>query len=724
MKKRVSYFASFLSMSLLMGVSKCESPHMERDGKPPIDEALEQARRESAQHFEQPRIYRLVRNGKVVWSEGQSSPQLLAGEILDIEGEGFGAGPEIDYSKILVGKIRVLESDIKMYTGHVDIKKAHYFEENKVFDEWAKEIISWTPTRIRFRVPVTTNRGPLVVSVQKRVGSNLSLSLPDEVHSVWDPNSERIGGFFSHKSDVVSKLSEAKLSNAVELSIENKNFKERVLEGQKIFWSYDFNIGSVHNARDLDWKKILEKNALNPITGEKIDPVTTFGAIPITPNLQLPKIARETISFDPYPMPSPLTSVLSGKQLYSGETEPTGYVGYIYASSLSAKTGTKGKWAGFSCVSCHAQAISFPDSKGKTVTRVFPGLPNPEWSLKWTALTKFKGVKGEEEGIEGEVDKSMLIYHMPKGTGEHSLIRSSKDKHSPYHNDFLFSPIAIPNVTTHTPLRRSLSHTEFYAGFEGSYVHSEEPDGAIGSMFAEPLKSLTAYMGVLSKDDELLQKIGIYRWLKEKDFLSDLNSVSEKKFLYSNLNGYPKFNERLERGKNIYSKNCISCHATNFGTGSDENMFPINEVGTYFSPTIFQKEVQGIRSGMMTHLYWVQKRGLLHDTHVRSLEDLVSPDRCNPQSKLYKKYYTLHKDSFKIPVGTPAQAKVTGKHAYFVRVDWDSEHFYWDYQKMLREFGPLELGSKQTITLPKMPHPWCASSNAEVDDLVAYLLTL
>ncbi len=225
MKKRVSYFASFLSMSLLMGVSKCESPHMERDGKPPIDEALEQARRESAQHFEQPRIYRLVRNGKVVWSEGQSSPQLLAGEILDIEGEGFGAGPEIDYSKILVGKIRVLESDIKMYTGHVDIKKAHYFEENKVFDEWAKEIISWTPTRIRFRVPVTTNRGPLVVSVQKRVGSNLSLSLPDEVHSVWDPNSERIGGFFSHKSDVVSKLSEAKLSNAVELSIENKNFK-------------------------------------------------------------------------------------------------------------------------------------------------------------------------------------------------------------------------------------------------------------------------------------------------------------------------------------------------------------------------------------------------------------------------------------------------------------------------------------------------------------------
>ncbi len=340
MKKRVSYFASFLSMSLLMGVSKCESPHLEREGKPPIDDALERARRESAQQFEQPKIHRLVRGGKVFWSEGQPSPELVAGEVLDIEGEGFGAGPEIDYSKILLGKIRVLESDIKMYTGHVDIIKAHYFEENKVFDEWSKEIISWTPTRIRFRVPSTTNRGPLVVSVQKRVGSNFSLTQPNEVHSVWDPNSERIGGFFTHKSDVVSKLSEAKLSNAVELKIENKNFKARVNEGQKIFWSYDFNIGSVHNARGLDWKKILEKNAVDPITGEKVDPVKSFGAIPITPGLQLPKIARETVSFDPYPMPSPLTSVVSGKQLYSGETDPSGYVGYIYASSLSPRTGT------------------------------------------------------------------------------------------------------------------------------------------------------------------------------------------------------------------------------------------------------------------------------------------------------------------------------------------------------------------------------------------------
>jgi hypothetical protein len=123
-------------------------------------------------------------------------------------------------------------------------------------------------------------------------------------------------------------------------------------------------------------------------------------------------------------------------------------------------------------------------------------------------------------------------------------------------------------------------------------------------------------------------------------------------------------------------------------------------------------------------LYWVQKRGLLHDTHVKSLEDLVDPARCDANSALYKKYYTMHPGSFSIPVGTPAQAAITGKHAYLSRVEWDSKNFYWDYQKMLKEFGPKELGTSAPIVLPKTPHPWCAKDKSEIADLVSYLLTL
>jgi hypothetical protein len=725
MKKTIARIALFSTVPFLMGVSKCDSPELDRAGTPPINFTLEKERSESAKDFPEPRIEKILRNGKVIWEEGDAgTPAITAGETLELVGSGFGAGTNVDYAKVLVGRARALEIDLTMYVGHIDVLKAHYFEEDKVFDSWKKEILGWTNNRIKFQVPVTTDRGPIVVSVQKRIGANASLNLDGRPHSVWDPKTERLHGEFSHKSDVVSKLSEAKLSNEVAVKVSNASFKDRAALGEKIFWAYDYNIGAVHQARDLEWTTILAGKATDPMTGQLADPKKLFGAIPITSSLKLPQFKREKIMWDPYPIPNPLTSVVGGDQLYSGETNPTGYVGYIYASSLSPYTGKGGHWAGFSCASCHGQAISYPDKNGNSVTQVFPGLPNPNWSMKWSILSKFKGIKGEEEGISGNADKSMLIYHVPNGAGEHSMVRSSKDHHSPYHNDFLFSPIAIPNVTTHTPLRRSLSHTEFYAGFEGSYIHSEEPDGAIGSMYAEQLKALTAYMVSLNKYDHLLQHIGIYRWLKEKGLLNEIGNAPEREFIYSDKSKYPILASRIARGKEVYQENCVRCHTANFGTGSDENMIPLTEVGTYFSPTIFQNETQSIRTAMMTHLYWVQKRGLLHDTHVKSLEDLVNPERCDTNSALYKKYYTMHSGSFRIPAGTAEQAKATEKHAYFTRPSWDKNHFYWDYQKMLKEFGPREFGTAKPVAIAKTPHPWCAQSKGEIQDLVAYLLTL
>ncbi|MEZ4816280.1 MAG: hypothetical protein R3A80_13930 [Bdellovibrionota bacterium] len=723
MKNSFQFLFFTLSFSILMGVSKCENPELDRDGTPPINFGLEEQRRESAESFPDPHIEKILRNGKVIWQEGFSAPTLIAGETLEIIGSGLGQGLNVDYSKILVGRARAIESDLTMYRGHVNVKTAHFFEVNEIYDSWKKEVLNWNNNKIIFKVPGTTDRGPLVVSVQKRIDSNPSLTMSNRPHSVWNPNTERVHGEFSHQSDVVSKLSEPKLSNPVDVVIENKYFKSRVAAGEKIFWSYDFNIGAVHNARGQDWTEVMQGKATDPITGKKADPETLFGAIPVNSSVDVPKVVREKVEFDPYPIPNPLTSVVGGRQLYSGETNPTGYAGYIYASSLSPKTGIKGHWIGFSCASCHGMQISYPAKDGKKITKIFPGLPNPNWSLKWAVLSKFEGIKGEEVGIK-DADKSMLIYHIPNGAGEHSIVRSSLDTHSPYHNDFLFSPIAIPNVTTHTPLRRSLSHTEFYAGFEGSYIHSEEPDGAIGAMFAEPLKSLTAYMTTLNKDDHLLQHLGLYRWLKENKLLSEVDNVSEQNFIYSEKEEYPLLASRLERGKEVYANSCLGCHSTNFGTGSDENMIPLNKVGTYFSPTIYQKETQSIRTSMMTHLYWVQQRGLLHDTHVKSLEDLVDPERCDSSSALYKKYYTMHAGSFKVPIGTPAQARATERHAYFSRVSWDKNNFYWDYQKMLKEFGPKELGSKSHIALPKTPHPWCVTEKSQVKDLVSYLLTL
>ena len=63
-----------------------------------------------------------------------------------------------------------------------------------------------------------------------------------------------------------------------------------------------------------------------------------------------------------------------------------------------------------------------------------------------------------------------------------------------------------------------------------------------------------------------------------------------------------------------------------------DQLFRLDAVGHFFAPTIYQKEIQAIRTNYLRDLYWVQHRGLLSDGHVRNLEDLVDPDRCSEGS--------------------------------------------------------------------------------------------
>lgn len=153
-------------------------------------------------------------------------------------------------------------------------------------------------------------------------------------------------------------------------------------------------------------------------------------------------------------------------------------------------------------------------------------------------------------------------------------------------------------------------------------------------------------------------------------------------------------------------------------------MLAFSEVGSYFSPTLFQMQSQSIRTSILRDLYWVAPRGLLHDGHVKSLRDLVDPDRCREGSALYDRYYTLHEGTFRIPKGNAEEERALRKFAYFSDVPWDEKHLYWDYQKMRREFGPREFGVTPARPLPAAPHPWCVENVTEIDDLILYLLTL
>jgi mono/diheme cytochrome c family protein len=557
---------------------------------------------------------------------------------------------------------------------------------------------------------------------------------------------------------VVSDLGPVVGSASVDVNVVNAGLADLVKRGRAIFWSFDYTIGLSHNLRNLDWHKVLTGGATDPMTGQPADPLALFGAYPTVAG-EVPDEAMQDVYFDPYPQATPVPGfLLVTPQLTKGWTRSSGWVGFRYAQSSHPLKGT-GEWIGFNCASCHGYRLSYERAPGDTVTRVVPGLPNPIWTMKWSLLDNFTGIKGSEPGPRwapgsANVDKTALLYSMPQGAGEHTIIRAAGEG-SHTDNDYQFSPIAIPNVTHYLPIRRSLSHTESYVGFEGSYIHSEEPDGSMGSMDAGSLKALTAYMSTLDQNDDELRRVGLYRWLKYEGKLgAEVGEVGEGQFVQKGADAFPELGKHIASGRAIFLQRCASCHEDAAGAHSTEKMVRLDQVGRFFTPTIYQRQTQSIRATFLRDLYWTQHRGLLSDGHVRNLRDLVSPDRCTVGTPLYNAYYTLHApqdpgsagpdfpapypttyrrgDVFRVPLTPSSAANDVGaqrnlfveRHKYFVKVPWDPNNYYWDYQKMRAEYGPGELGTAAPIGMPASPHPWCAGSSDEVDDLLHYLLTL
>jgi hypothetical protein len=672
-----------------------------------------------------PQISEIAVGSRTFTPDQKAAITVRVGDTVILTGSGFGSGPDIDYSKIMVGKGRVLERDLPMYEGKIDIFQRLFFETSHRFDFWPKDIVSWSDNRIEFRVPVTATTGSLVVQIQKRMIANQGLTTSTP-HKVIDPLTERITREpFQHVYGDVSLLTSGVQTAPVAVQVINPQGAARIARGEAIFWSYDFNMGLAHSSNGLDWTAIF-RNTTTP-WGTHGDVRKLFGAIPLAAG-DVPEVARAAHDFDPYPNPSPLKYILFQTYLTKGRTQPTGYVGYVYAESLNPIWGWKESHIGFNCASCHTNLITYEASPGHTVSKVFPGIPNPKWTMKWNVLNgKMNGVIDDEErGPDGKVaptDKTNMIWSIPGGMGEISIVRHQHDPF-PYGNDQLFTPIAIPIITRHLPVRRALSRTELIAGFEGSYIHAEEPDGALGAMGASALKDLTAYMSTLDENDTTLERVGMYRWLKDKSWLDLIDRVSEGTFHQTGKESYPRLMARIANGERAYREACGTCHESNFGTNTDENMFRLSDVGTFFSPTSFHRQTQSIRTSIIRNLYWVAQRGLLHDGHVRTLEDLVDPDRVTRGTDLYNDYYTMHPGSFHIRKGTPEQERALRNHAYFSEVWWDEDSLYWDYQKMWRSFGKREFASRTPIRIPDAPHPWPARAKEDVDDLVLYLLTL
>lgn len=195
-----------------------------------FDASREAQRAASAANFPQPQIQQLLVNGELRWSAGSANtPQLNAGDEVTLKGSGFGGGTDIDFSKIMLGNTRILETDLRMFTQYLAINDQVNFESDEQFDSWDKNILSWNDSEIRFRVPDHASSGPLIVQVQKRTGFNESLKHPGQAHNVIDAQTSRIiSDTFEHDCDVVSTLSDAKSTTPIAVSVNNPGFEQLV----------------------------------------------------------------------------------------------------------------------------------------------------------------------------------------------------------------------------------------------------------------------------------------------------------------------------------------------------------------------------------------------------------------------------------------------------------------------------------------------------------------
>jgi hypothetical protein len=671
---------------------------------------------------------------------------------------------------------------------------------------------------------------------------------------------------------------------AKELEYKESSISEPRIEAQ----GYQFPVlgpdGSVKQT-------VLHKAMIDRSTGEGIRPFTSFGAIPLLPDSGATKIVAPAVAFDTQtfadPTPYPITMAFQlpppfPKPLTGGQTKPTGWAGYVFAQVASLIPGYQKTvdWIGFNCAACHASRVTFEyDAAGDKVSRFFSGIPNPDWRAVFLTLSgRALGLVGDEglplnfirqdypsgtqkqitsqgqtNGFLGalwrdfdtflaqhgvalskqKVDKTLLLYNLAPGSTEATLFDPAGQP-GDYANDYFFSPEAIPIITNHTPVRRALSRSELIDGFEGAYLHGEEPEGARGPMSARSLQDLTLYTSTLHQDDELLRRIGMFRWLAYKGHSDWLGGpVNEGAFVSLGYRpddllkpaSFPPrpepagglramrdaavggqaassdaFAERfsglqqhIAHGATLFKDSCARCHVPgNAGMWTNEDMQPISAaggsdpVGRFFSPTIWQRRTQAIRTAILENLFWVQQRGLLSDGHVVSdapdnmdgLDLLVRPDRCQAPtnadgsvdlaraSDLYKKLYTIHQGgdhSFRIPsagmrfelytrlgsskpgvlqqIASPDATRVVrreeerlvARHAYFTKMD--DGYYYWDYQRMRREYGILEFGldpkdprNRTRIGgVPAAPHPWCipgGSPQSDIDDLIVFLLAL
>jgi mono/diheme cytochrome c family protein len=686
-----------------------------------------------------PVVERVTVNDKVVWELRDGKPVGRAegrpGDLVVIEGRHFGPDATQNFSQATINRAAPLKADIVFHRYRVDLARLkQYADYDTPQDPAPRELLAWTDTRIEFRIPQYATSGPLVVTRQPVIGKRRSFVDGGDV--AYEP--EYVTKSKDPKAGVpkvtVRELGRPVDSDPVAFTVLGQ--EENIRKGRDLFWYWPQYSQVGYSIMDSRLDKLLDETWTDV---DGVSPGARRGKWSPVPDLAVygwlhfttmgpkgnnydgrrnpdrgPAAPVEPVVFENayrnivYPF---LQSGPDRLPRMTIKSEATDWVGIVETEFNNALDGRISKAPGVSCATCHVTLVPGPRG-GELVA----GLAN--YRIDFHAA--FQHTRAN---LAGGKDRRRIFQSYGPGV---------LDFTSAHEDDAIYNPVSIGSHFGREALQRLST-----AGLEGSIHHRNNMayihHGGLGRPTPEQSVALQTYLNSLQAELETLRPLGLYRHLEARASdpkapyaAATVRSVTDAEFVKVPPAEYPaKFPElaaEYAAGREVFQRRCASCHTPSLGLYTSQQIIPLTRIGTYLPPSDRMIKTQGIRVAPLTHLYLRGQGGYLHDNHIKSLDDQLDPERGEPGSTLYRKYYETGPHTRRIKAVTEEQKKAADELNYFSPTREDGWYRVYDYQLLRKTFGVAEYG--KAVGLPEVPHPFFVEDPDERRRLILYLNSL
>lgn len=737
---------------------------------------------------DRPRITRVTVNGKVAWEQrdGRVTVDALegrAGDTVVVEGAGFGPDAAVHYSNVTINRAAPVKADLEHHRARFDYLKFRQWADLAVVQEVEpRELLSWTDSRIEFRIPLYATTGDLIVTRQEIIGTRKSLR-DGGGELRYDPEYVVRGttpGQAGPPRPAVVEIDPPVDSRPLRFTVLGQ--EENIRLGRELFFFWPQYSQVAYALTDARADKLAEGTLTdldgNPLGAEELGwlawadtgpyadrpaargagapkrPVGTDGPdakpVPDAGARRAGRIVRtlgptapsEPVTFRGvyrnmlYPVWQRAPEVLPRVDIRS---EAGDWIGLVRTEFHNVLDGSIDKAWGVTCAACHTAAVEYPTIRGR-VREIVPGLPNFRMDFH-------RGFQHVRYNATGGKDRRRLVTAIGPGMLDFS---------SAHEDDGLFNPVVIGSHFGREGLPRLST-----GGLEGGIHHRNNMayihHGGLGRPTLKQSIALQTYINSTQGELESWRRVGLFNHLEEvaararaapagvpaavapawiPEAPAELREVAAEVARHDRLpdlltadltaagNGFPKLTAAWQEGRRAFRGACAKCHADSLGLHTGRDIVPFTRIGSHLPPSDRMLKTEGVRVAPLSHLHHKQTVGYLHDGHVRSLDALLDPARGQAGSPLHQAHYAVGPQSRRVRADTPEQVAAVEQVGVFRPDPADATGKTWvyDYDLHRGRFGLREYGRK--VDLPPVPHPFYIEDPATRWRVVLYLKSL